>query len=220
MADVGISRVHDPISWPVVRDRIAYLKKLVRGMDVLDIGCTGRKGSGRLPDHAGTLHHAIRPVCASLTGVDIDAGGVEAMRAAGYRVVLGDAASVRLNRAFDVIIAAEVLEHLSNPGRFLLNAARHLEPGGQIVLTTPNAFYPKRLLEIVLGGQAVVHPQHVSWYCPQTLAAVVRRAGFVDVQIVPFDNSERFRWLVGRLTSFRPWLSTNLLVTARKPVTS
>src|SRR5512137_2694450 len=116
MTDVGISRAADPVSWPVIRDRIAYLKKLVRGMDVLDIGCTGRKGSGRLPDHTGTLHHAIRPVCASLTGVDIDAGGVEAMRAAGYRVVLGDAALVRLNHTFDVIIAAEVIEHLSNPG--------------------------------------------------------------------------------------------------------
>jgi 2-polyprenyl-3-methyl-5-hydroxy-6-metoxy-1,4-benzoquinol methylase len=182
MADVGFSRASDPISWPVIRDRIAYLKKLVRGVAVLDIGCTGRKGSGRLPDHTGTLHHAISPVCASLTGVDIDAAGVEAMRAAGYHVVLGDAASVRLNQAFDVIIAAEVIEHLSNPGLVLANLKAHLKESGTLVLTTCNPFYYRQQSRILRRGAIQVNASHTCWFDPLTLAQMLRGSGFAVVK--------------------------------------
>jgi len=85
--DVRSSDTLGPRSWPVIRDRTDYLKRLAAGLDVLDVGCTGKKGSGRLPIGASTLHHAIRPACASLTGLDIDAEGIEVMRRAGYRAV-------------------------------------------------------------------------------------------------------------------------------------
>ena len=69
----------------------------------------------------------IRPVCASLTGLDIDAEGIEAMGKAGYHVVCGDVASVRLNQKYDLIIAAEVIEHLPNPGLALAILKRILK---------------------------------------------------------------------------------------------
>jgi 2-polyprenyl-3-methyl-5-hydroxy-6-metoxy-1,4-benzoquinol methylase len=214
MADVGISRASDPISWPVIRDRSAYLKKLVRGMDVLDIGCTGRKGSGRLPDHAGTLHHAIRPFCASLTGVDIDAEGVEAMRAAGYRVALGDAASVRLNQAFDVIIAAEVIEHLSNPGLALANLKAHLKESGTLVLTTCNPFYYRQQSRILRRGAIQVNASHTCWFDPLTLAHLLQRFGFGVIRGAWLSPHNRWNPMMF-MARWRKYWNANFLVEAR-----
>jgi 2-polyprenyl-3-methyl-5-hydroxy-6-metoxy-1,4-benzoquinol methylase len=214
MADVGISRAPDPISWPVIRDRIAYLKKLVRGMDVLDIGCTGRKGSGRLPDHAGTLHHAIRPVCASLTGIDIDAGGVEAMRTAGYRVVLGDAASVRLNRAFDVIIAAEVIEHLSNPGAALANLRTHLKESGTLVVTTCNPFYYRQQSRILRHGIIQVNATHTCWFDPLTLERLLQRSGLSVIRGAWLSTHKGWNPMIF-MARWRKYWNANFLVEAR-----
>ena len=46
-----------------------------------------------------------------------------------------------LGRTFDTVFAGELIEHLGNVDGFLSSARRHLEPGGQLVLTTPNVFY-------------------------------------------------------------------------------
>jgi 2-polyprenyl-3-methyl-5-hydroxy-6-metoxy-1,4-benzoquinol methylase len=185
-------------------------------MDVLDIGCTGRKGSGRLPDHAGTLHHAIRPVCASLTGIDIDAGGVEAMRAAGYRVVLGDAASVRLNQAFDVIIAAEVIEHLSNPGAALANLKTHLKENGTLVVTTCNPFYYRQQSRILRHGIIQVNATHTCWFDPLTLDRMLQSAGLLVVRGAWLSPPKRWNLMIV-MARWRKYWNANFLVEA-KPV--
>lgn len=214
MADVGIVRASDPGSWPVIGDRIAYLKKLVSGRDVLDIGCTGRKGCGRLPDHAATLHHAIRPVCASLTGIDIDAGGIEAMRAAGYRVVLGDAASIRLNQAFDVIIAAEVIEHLPNPGLALANLKAHLKESGTLVLTTCNPFYYRQQSRILRRGTIQVNASHTCWFDPLTLERLLQHSGLCVIRGAWFSPHQQWSPMI-LMARWRKYWNANFLVEAR-----
>lgn len=195
--------------------RLDLITKKVAGKDVLDVGCVDH--SADMEQGAGWLHGHIRRHARSTLGLDLEAEEVAKLVTRGYDVVCGDAEQVDLGRTFEVVVAGELIEHLSNPGRFLDNMARHLVPGGEILLTTPNPFYPKRLAEVFVGGKAQVHPQHVSWYCPQTLEAALRRAGYVDIQVVPFNNTERLRSVVNGLTSLRPWWSTNLMGIARKP---
>ena len=88
------------------------------------IGCTRR--SRRLPREA--------------VGSELDAKLAARARERGFDVRAGDAQALDLGRTFDVVWAGELIEHLSCAGAFLDGARRHLEPGGRLVLTTPNAF--------------------------------------------------------------------------------
>ena len=58
---------------------------------------------------------------------------------------------------FDCIVASEIIEHLENPRHFLRELAKMLNPGGFVVLTTPNPDSPvSHALLLALG--------HHSWF--------------------------------------------------------
>lgn len=196
--------------------RIEFILERVRGKSVLDVGCVDH--DARKEGNEQWLHSLICSEADTVIGLDIERDEVEKLVVKGYNIVYGDAETVDLGQRFDVCVAGELIEHLGNPLKFLENMRHHLVPGGEIILTTPNPFYPKRLLEIVFSGTAAVHPQHTMWYCPQTLRTIMARAGFSDIEVHPFDNTERFRWAVSALTRLRPWFSTNLLAVGRNPV--
>jgi len=47
---------------------------------------------------------------------------------------------------YDIIGAADVLEHLSNVGLFLSGARAFMRPDDRLLITTPNAYSMKRML--------------------------------------------------------------------------
>lgn len=66
------------------------------------------------------------------------------MRAEGFRFNLHHADARRrpdLRRKFETVFAGELIEHIDGVHGFLTSTLRHLAPGGQLILTTPNAFY-------------------------------------------------------------------------------
>ena len=56
------------------------------------------------------------------------------------------------------------------------------DPGGRLVLTTPNAFYVGNFV-YRWGGHGKVHPEHTCWYCEDTLRQVLEANGFWNVEI-------------------------------------
>jgi 2-polyprenyl-3-methyl-5-hydroxy-6-metoxy-1,4-benzoquinol methylase len=53
----------------------------------------------------------------------------------------GNAFELGFRECFDIVVAAEVIEHVAHPDQFLANAAQMVKPGGHLVLTTPNGAY-------------------------------------------------------------------------------
>jgi 2-polyprenyl-6-hydroxyphenyl methylase/3-demethylubiquinone-9 3-methyltransferase len=53
----------------------------------------------------------------------------------------GDVFELGFGAEFDVVVVAEVIEHVAHPDRFLAKIAHFVRPGGAIVLTTPNGRY-------------------------------------------------------------------------------
>ncbi|TDO59826.1 methyltransferase family protein [Kribbella sp. VKM Ac-2571] len=78
---------------------------------------------------------------------------------------------------YDVIFGSHLIEHLTEPGAFLERAAGLLRPGGLLVLVTPNI---ASLLSRASGRRWVSYkiPEHVSYYDPRTITALLDRAGF------------------------------------------
>jgi len=125
----------DPDLWNEHFARYAFATRLARGRRVLDIACGTGYGSAELA-----------AVAKSVTGTDI---AVDAVEYAASRFPLPNlsfqpapAESLPFpDNSFDLIVAFEVIEHLTDPRALLAEARRLLAPGGQFIVSTPNRLY-------------------------------------------------------------------------------
>jgi len=53
----------------------------------------------------------------------------------------GNVFSLGFDSEFDVVLIAEIIEHVAHPDQFIQTIARMVKPGGHIVLSTPNGEY-------------------------------------------------------------------------------
>jgi len=174
-------------------ERFARVRRYLEGRRVLDVGA----GSGI--DRPDWMHALVAGVAAEAVGVELDAKLAERARARGYDVVAADAQTLDLGRTFDVVWAGELIEHLSCAGGFLDAVARHLAPGGRLVLTTPNAFAVSNFVYRI-GGRPRVNRGHTCWYDEVTLSQLLRRHGYEveEVAYLPHRTPGRVRASVAR----------------------
>lgn len=92
---------------------------------------------------AGVMTRAMKDQGCTITGIEYDPAMAE--RAAPYceRMIVGDLDQMDLaatlgDTRFDVLVAADVLEHLRDPWRLLEQARQLIAPGGHAVLSIPN----------------------------------------------------------------------------------
>ncbi|HEX5620907.1 MAG TPA: class I SAM-dependent methyltransferase, partial [Solirubrobacteraceae bacterium] len=86
-----------------------------------------------------------------------------------------------LTGAVDVVTAFEVIEHLFSPRAFLERCAELLSDDGVVVLTCPNAAGFD--VQILGAASATVDAEHLNYFTPDSLAALVRRCGFDVVDV-------------------------------------
>lgn len=154
--------------------------RLTSGVRVLDIG----SGNGR---HA---FEALR-LGAQVTAVDVDAAALTevermaaAMVAAGevrpggcLDTVVADARRLPFDDAeFDVVIAAEVLEHIDDDAAAMAELQRVLRPGGALAVTVPR-WWPERVCWALSREYHEVPGGHVRVYRRRELVERLRRCG-------------------------------------------
>ncbi len=157
---------------PIV-EQDATLVALCAGKDVLDVGCVGQD---RGPGTPGWLHGRIAAAARSAVGVDIVPEGVERLRAAGYDALLAGEIAAH-GRDADVIVMADVIEHVDDPVGFLRHYARFLRPAGALAVTTPNPFFAAQFLRLLRGLPVSVNDEHTAWFDPRVFSEIVARAG-------------------------------------------
>jgi 2-polyprenyl-3-methyl-5-hydroxy-6-metoxy-1,4-benzoquinol methylase len=129
---------------------------------------------------------------------------------------------------YDLVVAAEVIEHLENP-RFLAREwFRILRPGGVVLVSTPNNESWRSLISLLARGHYTAftgdnYPAHINAFLRKDLERILTEAGFRDVDLAFTDSGA-----VPKLTS-RSWqdvsfgklrgvrYSDNVVCTARKP---
>lgn len=169
-------------NFPLV-DRFEFLIAACKGKKVLHLGCTGYPFTEEVIKNDMLLHFELEKHAREIYGFDFDREGLEAMRQHGtknlYFADLENLLDVDLNETFDVIIAGEMIEHLSNPGLFLRGIKRFMNPETNLVITTINAYCGMRMIVYGLRGQGgknePVHPDHVAYYSYNTLKVLLER---------------------------------------------
>jgi SAM-dependent methyltransferase len=156
-----------------------YLPHFEGLTQVADLGCGHGEFLAMLRDAGHTA-----------TGVDVDPAMVEACRAQGFDVALGDAATWLLERPgqFDAVFSSNVIEHLPADTVRVWVAAAYaaLRPGGMLLLATPNP-----ASAIVQFHEFWRDPTHVRMYAAQLVEFMLVDAGFTAVQSVENDAA---RW--------------------------
>jgi len=161
---------------PVVTKRLmeitAEFSKYRQTNRLLDVGC----GSGLLLE-------AARENGWDVQGVDVSISSVEHVRSLGFEVHHGELKDIQLaGEQFDVITAAEIVEHLFDPVAVLKEAYRLLRPGGLLWLTTPHAnSLAARVMK--LEWRIVCPPEHLQLFSVKGLRTALRQAGFQNVRM-------------------------------------
>jgi 2-polyprenyl-6-hydroxyphenyl methylase/3-demethylubiquinone-9 3-methyltransferase len=132
-------------------DREPAAPQPLHGLTLLDVGCGG-----------GLVAEPMARLGATVTAVDAGRATVEAAKmhartmglAIDYRVATVEELAAEGAR-FDVVLALEVIEHVTEPREFLANVATLMKPGGTIAVATLNRTLRSFLLAIV-GAEYVL----------------------------------------------------------------
>ncbi|SRR6266542_2925804 len=177
---------------------------------ILHIGCTNAPNTLHRWESGALLHKSLcdkaKSCGAHVVGQDIDGASLAWLqeRMPDAEFFHGDAQKLRdcvgERGQFDLIIAADVIEHLSNPGLFLESCPELLGPCGRVLITTCNAFGIGRFAKALLNHEAV-HPEHTAYFSHRTLSRLCSMSGLKVLELGYYKYE--------RMTKF----SLNLLVT-------
>jgi SAM-dependent methyltransferase len=205
-------------------DRRQFILDRCAGRRVLHLGCIDRPYLEQKLANGTLLHAMLVKRAARVVGVDSDPEGVRLFHERGWPTVHADVEQLpELDFDCDLVVAGEIIEHLSNPGLFLDSLARRLRPDTEVIITTPNAYAIRRYWRLLLGHEQV-HPDHVAYYSLLTLRAALRRAGYAVKEEHPYPIGREFRDVYWYYRAFerlgtlvQPWTADGLIVVATTP---
>jgi len=171
--------------YPIKADRHSSHSQILKecgqgnGRRLLDVGCAG-----------GHLAAALAGQGWNVTGIEYDETDAQVAKERGLDVIVGSAESAfaTLTEKFDVIVFADVLEHLVDPQSVLSLAKNHLTPSGRIVISIPNIAHLSIRLQLLLGSfnytdRGILDRTHLHFYTKKTLTEMITKAGLEITQI-------------------------------------
>jgi N-acetylglucosaminyldiphosphoundecaprenol N-acetyl-beta-D-mannosaminyltransferase len=166
-------------------DRDAALLEYCQGKRVLHLGCVGFTDctiDRKVALASETLHARLSAISTCL-GVDLDRDSLAQMhsRRVFLNAIAGDAEHLEntplRHASFDVVVAADIIEHVSNPGNMLDGIRPLLAANGRLIVSTPNAMGLPNFLRYAKGSFTEGR-QHVLCFNPVTLRQLLERHGY------------------------------------------
>ena len=165
---------------------------------VLDVGCGGGFVAERL----------VTQGC-RVTGVDSDAVLLQRAETVCEEVICHDLEAIdtlTLGRTFDVVVMADILEHLRGPETLLAKAQTWLRPGGCLVISMPNVAHISVRIKLLIGrfdyaSAGIMDRTHTRFYTHRSFASLLEMEGYKISEFVPVGRFpilakfEHNRWL-------------------------
>jgi glycosyltransferase involved in cell wall biosynthesis len=156
---------------------LSWLRRRPPAARILDLGCS----DGQLGEQIRLLGHEVI--------------GVDAVEHQGARERLNGFVVSDLNvgipptvgRGYDVVLAADVIEHVRHPGRLLVDARQCLQEGGSIIASVPNFghWYPR--VRVATGTfdydrRGILDEGHVRFFTRRSFERLAAGAGLEVVR--------------------------------------
>lgn len=126
-------------------------------------------------------------------GVEPDTAAASQARVHGLAVFEGGITDFVPEERYDVITLAHVVEHLHDPAAMLRACADLLRPDGVLWIATPNIESIGYRL-FAAAWQPLEIPRHLVMLSPKALVALLREAGFVDIEFMRRGRGSRKRF--------------------------
>jgi len=185
----GDSTVLDHAPTPIA-DAHALILEMAQGRRVLNVGAAGNATFYKEYGADGWLHARLSQTAETLVGLDLDANEANVASDLGFKIQLGNCETIDLAETFDVIVLADVLEHVEAPAQALTNMMRHLSPGGKIVITTPNATFFGNVANALMRRGPNVYWDHVNLFAPENIQALCDRHGWKLLQTHLYSQTD------------------------------
>jgi methionine biosynthesis protein MetW len=153
---------------------------LPRGGTVLDLGCA-----------SGGLLALLRDRASQLAGLELSETAAKAAAQVADLVVQGALEDPDLPFAdgfYDLVVLADVLEHLADPVAALRRASGWAKPGGAILVSVPNVAHWRARLTLARGrwpaeDSGTFDSSHLRWFTRASVATLLADAGLVDAEL-------------------------------------
>ncbi len=153
--------------------KVFNIEKWIRKGRVLDIGCW----SGMQLEH-------FRAADWECCGLELNKKAATQAASKGfhiYQTSIAEFFRTQSGQKWDVINAAYILEHITDPEEFLLSVGRHLSDDGRLVVEVPNEFNPLQMCyQNTAGSDAywIALPDHVNYFNREGIGRLFERTGW------------------------------------------
>ncbi len=154
-------------------------------LTLLDVGCGG-----------GLVCEPLSRLGFQVTGVDADKNAIHVAQehcySQGLNVQYQSSAVEELEHQYDVVLALEIIEHVTDPQKFVRSVLRKVKPGGMAIFSTLNRTRKSYLLGVVAAERLLgwvpagthewkkfVKPSELARFCRAENAEVQNISGLV-----------------------------------------
>ncbi|MCH7492340.1 methyltransferase domain-containing protein [Patescibacteria group bacterium] len=195
------------------RQIIDTIRRIIKDSDrVLDLGC-----------NTGYLGNYIKT--GDWVGIENDQSLIPELKNSGvYKEVLCEDINnfdfgLFKKESFDIIIMADILEHLFNPDSVMQRLKPLLKESGHMVISIPNIANFKIRLKLLFGfftytETGILDRTHVHFFEKHSVKKFIKKNGLV-IKKMKF-TSTFFGVIISSLSFLGPWLGHEIVIVAKK----
>lgn len=150
--------------------------------NILDVGCS-----------EGTLSKKMKENDCTVIGMELDEEAAKTARKFCKEVLIGDVESIKMSsdyeKYFDIIIFADILEHLREPSEILVRFSKYLKDDGLIIISVPNIANWRKRFQLLFGKfdyqeYGILDNSHIKFFTEKSTKNMIMESGY---EIVQFD---------------------------------